>query len=289
MGVESDSVLRLPLRHLAVGTVSLPFGAFILCIYLSVRYDFDLATATHCGVPNYLPSISSAIGEFIPQRYIWRAAIALHSAPRFLLAAMYFNFNKRVMPNYRFYQNAVKVNTVLNVVENLALLGLSFVSSKENYDLHKVFFVVFMVCSECYMLLTFLLLRDQKFRLTSHLERQAFNIKGWRKGVANLMKRPCCGCAVSCNTAPDPRKWRNLMKANIVSFFVALYFFYRHNTYCEPGMYSVFAFLEYLVVLTNMAFHMAAYYDFHGHSLVVGTDISSPPTTTDPVRAGGLS
>ncbi|XP_076058158.1 acyltransferase PGAP2-like isoform X4 [Oratosquilla oratoria] len=259
MGVESDSVLRLPLRHLAVGTVSLPFGAFILCIYLSVRYDFDLATATHCGVPNYLPSISSAIGEFIPQRYIWRAAIALHSAPRFLLAAMYFNFNKRVMPNYRFYQNAVKVNTVLNVVENLALLGLSFVSSKENYDLHKVFFVVFMVCSECYMLLTFLLLRDQKFRLTSHLERQAFNIK------------------------------RNLMKANIVSFFVALYFFYRHNTYCEPGMYSVFAFLEYLVVLTNMAFHMAAYYDFHGHSLVVGTDISSPPTTTDPVRAGGLS
>ena len=50
MSKEEASAVKIPIRHLAVVTVSLPLGAFLLCIYLSVKYDFDLATATHCGV-----------------------------------------------------------------------------------------------------------------------------------------------------------------------------------------------------------------------------------------------
>ncbi|KAG7159563.1 post-GPI attachment to proteins factor 2-like isoform X2 [Homarus americanus] len=236
---ESDAVVRVSVARLAVVTVSLPLGAFFLCIYLSLRFNFDLSTATHCGVPNYLPSISSAIGEFVPQRYIWRAAIAVHCAPRFLVASMYYSFMNRILPNVAFYRNAVKVTTLLNVVENVALLSLSFVSSKENYDVHKVSFILFMVCSELYMVLTCLLLKDNARRFTTPLERLAFVKK------------------------------KQLMTANLASFVIALYFFYRHNKYCEPGMYSVFAFMEYIVVLTNMAFHMTAYYDFHNHDLVV--------------------
>ncbi|XP_068239250.1 post-GPI attachment to proteins factor 2-like isoform X2 [Palaemon carinicauda] len=202
---DSETVVRIPLRKLSIVTVMLPLSAFILCIYLSLRYNFTLSTSTHCGVPNYLPSISSAIGEFVPQRYIWRAAIAVHSAPRFLLAAMYNSFMKRILPNADNYQIMVRVTTTLNVIENIALLGLSFVSSKENYTIHKLFFIVFMVCSELYMVITCLLLKENKNRLISHLER-----------VAYLKKK-------------------QLMTANLTSFFVALYFFYRHNTYCEPG------------------------------------------------------
>ncbi|KAK4288980.1 hypothetical protein Pmani_038025 [Petrolisthes manimaculis] len=240
MGEADVSVVRIAVARLAVVTVSLPLGAFLLCIYLSLRYNFDLSTATHCGVPNYLPSISSSIGEFVPQRYIWRIAIAVHSAPRFLLASMYHSFMNRVLPVDPFYKKAVRFTTLLNVVEIIALLCLSFVSSKENYDMHKFSFIVFMLCSELYMLITYLLLKDNRPRLTSPLER----------------------CALT--------KKRQLMMANLTSFIVALYFFYRHNKYCEPGMYSVFAFLEYVVVLTNMGFHMTAYYDFHHHELVVG-------------------
>ncbi|KAG0720637.1 Post-GPI attachment to proteins factor 2 [Chionoecetes opilio] len=191
---------------MAVVTVCLPLGAFLTCIYLSLRHNFDLSTATHCGVPNYLPSISSAIGEFVPQRYIWRFAIAIHSAPRFLMASMYYyNFMNRVLPNIRFYKNAARVLCCLNVVENVGLISLFFVSSKENYDIHKVSFITFMVCSELYMVLTFLLLKDNKHRLTHSLERQAYYKK------------------------------KQLMIANLTSFIVALYFFYRHNKYCEPG------------------------------------------------------
>lgn len=202
-------------------------------------YITMILTTLALQVPNYLPSISSAIGEFVPQRYIWRFAIALHSAPRFLLASMYFSFMNRILPKIPFYKNAVRVTTSLNVAENMALVFLSFVSSRENYDVHKISFIVFMVCSELYMALTCLLLRDNKNRLTNSLERLAY------------------------------LKKKQLMAANITCFIVALYFFYRHNKYCEPGMYSVFAFMEYLVVLTNMGFHMTAYYDFHHHELVV--------------------
>ncbi|XP_069979415.1 post-GPI attachment to proteins factor 2 [Penaeus vannamei] len=103
------------------------------------------------------------------------------------------------------YWNAVKVTTTLNVIENIALLGLSFVSSKENYDIHKMYFIIFMVCSELYMVLTCLLLKDHKRRLTTPMEQLAY------------------------------KKKKQLMTANLTSFFIALYFFYRHNTYCEPG------------------------------------------------------
>lgn len=41
-----------------------------------------------------------------------------------------------------------------------------------------------------------------------------------------------------------------------VSMFLSLYFFVRHNTYCEPFVYSMFSVCEYVTVLTNIAFHM---------------------------------
>lgn len=50
---------------------------------------------------------------------------------------------------------------------------------------------------------------------------------------------------------------------NTFAWIFALFFYVRHNNYCETGVYSLFAASEYVFVLTNILFHFQAYYDFN--------------------------
>ena len=46
--------------------------------------SFQGSTQTHCEVDNFAPSISAAIGNYLPQKYVWQTCVALHISPRFL-------------------------------------------------------------------------------------------------------------------------------------------------------------------------------------------------------------
>ena len=50
------------------------------------------------------------------------------------------------------------------------------------------------------------------------------------------------------------RRWFVILSF-MVEFFM-LYFYYRHNSYCEPYIYSYFCVCEYAVIIFNMLYHV---------------------------------
>ncbi|KAI2798851.1 hypothetical protein RDWZM_006876 [Blomia tropicalis] len=205
----SEKQTIVSFQRLALVTVALPLFGFAFCVFWSLCFDFFESTSTHCGVSNYLPSVSASIGSFSPQKHVWRLTIALHSTPRYLVAFVYFK-----LIHYS------KLLFVLNVVEISALLGLSIVSSTDNFVIHANCFLLFISSTFCG---TMIHLLDErlwsKFKLKSYI-------------------------------------------INTLAWILALFFYIRHNQYCETGVYTMFAAAEYIFVLSNMIFHFQAYYDF---------------------------
>jgi len=70
---------------------------------------------------------------------------------------------------------------------------------------HERCFVTFMVTSELYMILTCYLLRSMRRSPPDNIEARSLRIK------------------------------YQLLAVNLMSFAMAVYFFIRHNSYCEPG------------------------------------------------------
>ncbi|XP_029674553.1 post-GPI attachment to proteins factor 2-like [Formica exsecta] len=228
---EDMSKIRVvvPFSKVAWLTVSLPFLAFVFCVAWSVLYNFEHSTSTHCQVYNFLPSVSAAIGHYRPQRDVWKTAIALQAIVRTLVFMMYYRYYKEHVYIWARYLSNVAL--VMYAIENTSLVTLSFWTSDENYTFHKMSFVMFLLTSFIHMFLAYYIMRS----------------------CLNIAK----------DFHDTSLKWkRRSMMLNVFSISIACYFFYRHNKYCEPLVYSMFALSEYGVVISNMGYHLTAALDF---------------------------
>ncbi|EZA57325.1 hypothetical protein DMN91_002755 [Ooceraea biroi] len=233
----SRSRVVVPFSKVAWCTVSLPFVAFIFCVAWSVLYNFEHSTSTHCQVYNFLPSVSAAIGHYRPQRDVWKTAIALQAIVRIIVFMIYYRYYREHV--YKWAQYLSNIALVMYAIENTSLVTLSFWSSDENYTFHKMSFITFLITSFIHMFLTYYIMRSCRT-----VTREWFD-------VASLTWK------------------RRLMLLNVISILVACYFFYRHNKYCEPLVYSMFALSEYGVVLSNMGYHLTAALDFATTRLMI--------------------
>ncbi|KAH0567406.1 post-GPI attachment to proteins factor 2-like isoform X1 [Cotesia glomerata] len=229
----------IPFKKLAWFTVALPFFGFIFCIVWSVTYNFEHATSTHCNVYNVLPSISAAIGHYEPQRDVWKTAIAIQAVIRALIFVMYYYYYQQT--TYRWAQGVVNIALFSYAVENISLVTLSFWTSNQNYAFHKLSFITFLLMSFVHMMVATYICKNCRStpRDASELKSSVLKVRA--------------------------------MLLNVISILSACYFFWRHNRYCEPFVYSMFAFSEYMVVMTNMLFHLTAAWDFAERRLLIST------------------
>ncbi|XP_013390572.1 post-GPI attachment to proteins factor 2 isoform X2 [Lingula anatina] len=241
---EDEVVFRISMQRLSCICCSLPLFGFLACVGTSLYLHFEGATATHCGVRNYLPSISAAIGGFTPEKYIWRICIGLHCAPRYMMPFMYYRYFQNSMDNVKqkfAFTLMLWTACLSHVIEISSLVGLTFISSSENRGLHENLFISFMVFSLLFMLIMCILMRwCNQDKPENHKDRRS-------------------------------QKYKTILfLVNILSFLASVYFFIRHNSKCEPGVYTIFAFLEYVIVVTNIAFHHACVVlDFGEHEVYV--------------------
>ncbi|ESO09633.1 hypothetical protein HELRODRAFT_92277 [Helobdella robusta] len=223
------------------GVYVLPITAFFSCILLSLYFNFEATTNTHCNVENYLPSVSAAIGTFPLQKFLWQYLIALHTPPRLFVAFLYRSYFKTfnsLSSGSVFLNLAVDVITVTDLIENLSLLLLTIVSSRENYYYHEKAFLTFLFTSQVHMLLKIFLIRKLK-NDPQYSDTKSLRIKTM------------------------------LWLINITAVILSAYFFVRHNNHCETGVYTLFALCEYTIVLTNIAYHGTGFLEFSNTAMTL--------------------
>lgn len=226
--LDSSKILfRIRFSIYCFAICTLPFLSFVFCVGYSLWSYFERATATHCNVRNYLPSISAAIGNYQPQRFVWQLAILLQVIPRLTVTYQYYGLYEVIVRKNR--RPIAYTACIFNVVENLALVGLSLWTSIDNYgktsarmklftkhllielsfhpEIHKTCFITFVATSECYMCMTY------------------FLNKNALKNLGQLPRMQQVSLTLK----------RNLFAINVTSFFCAGYCFMRHNSRCEPG------------------------------------------------------
>lgn len=237
-----EELLSVPFRWMVWWGCGLPAGAFLSCLFLALNLHFEAATRTHCGVPNFLPSISAIVGSYQPEMFIWRLCIALHCLPRFALAFVYRNFyltSPTGLKQGGGFRAAAGILAGAHVAEVGGLLVLSMCGSVENHTVHKGAFCVFIAASIVYQALSLRL----------------FDVSGRRAASTSGEKS-------------YQSKWLYAL-LNIAAILAALFFYAQHNAYCQEGVYSLFALAEYVVVASNIAFHATAGYDFQGRRFVL--------------------
>eukprot|EP00126_Sphaerothecum_destruens_P015087 Sdes_comp8999_c0_seq1m417 len=244
-------MFHVPASKLVAASFCIAISTFLLILFFSLLFDFEGVNGTVCQgfrVYNVFPSISAASGRQV-QRYIWRMGIAMILTLRLLDGFIYYDFFTSAMFSRRrrpAFLNLLAL--ILHSCEVFSLALLTYVSSSDNYTTHKIGFITFMTSATLHMYLHLYLYTVLKpVAITRNAKRSLFLKKLF-------------------------------VAVNQLSFLLAIYTYWHHVTYCQPFVYSLFGFLEWLTVFSNIGFHSVGYYDFSRFtiSLQLSREFSEP-------------
>lgn len=237
-------LLRIKVLNLAYLTLSLPLATLLFCFATSMLFQYTAVNTTVCKVYNFCPSVSAITG-ISPQRYVWRMGVALHTGPRLLLASLYPRYHARraaFVPTARrpLFLLLTRACYGLHLTEALSLVGVTYISNRENYAVHEKIFIIFMVSSLLYMVGTCVTVNMYDNKTETTMEKKSKQLK------------------------------TSLLALTLIASGGMLYFFYKHRIHCVELAFSWFSICEYVICFCNMAFHFTVVYDIPNEELLVG-------------------
>ena len=166
----------------------------------------------------------------------------------------------------------------VHFLELVSLLGLSIVSSLENFDIHKICFGTFVICSLIYFALTIRLwtgswrgvVFDHSFdglkdfnnlgkidiinvplncmTVSRKILLGLWNFYSFMKICKNIIPLIAFFSLLDKKSLETKRL---VLKTYFVCGLLCTFFYWQHNTYCYPNIYSFFCLFEYVIVLGN--------------------------------------
>ncbi|KAF9954576.1 hypothetical protein BGZ65_003934 [Modicella reniformis] len=215
---------RIPGASVPLAHTIVGASAFILAFMIGCyAHYYKIVKNGVAGYPDeWFPSVSATIGDWYPERNIHQIVIALTSGPRLLLSYLWYLLVVRNVPAHG-SKGFAKFLFINDVVRTVACSGWVYVTSSDDHDVHDIAMIVYLLCT------------------IPH--------------VVGTIK-----------TAPQNPKSQQYRKLFAFSFFGALipmvYFFLQHNIHRIPGAYTYYAFFEWSLVFSDIAFDAVCLIDF---------------------------
>eukprot|EP01125_Pyxidicula_operculata_P019293 TRINITY_DN6988_c0_g1_i2.p1 TRINITY_DN6988_c0_g1~~TRINITY_DN6988_c0_g1_i2.p1 ORF type:complete len:304 (-),score=18.25 TRINITY_DN6988_c0_g1_i2:77-988(-) len=258
---ETGNIASLIYSNYAYTGLLLPVVGIGSCILLSYMYHYRSATSTHCNVPNVVPTISAATGGAYPEIWVFRLSILLMSGQRFVDGYILYSSFSKFLPASQLNSFANYLFIWCHLMENFSLFGVSIVSSSEVYWIHELSFILWIF-----------------FQLAKSILHMFMFRRAYPNHLKMEFRTPWFSQVVS-------------FSVNVLCLFLAGIVFYYHNKTCLPYVYSVFAVLEYTIVLSNITFNysmMMIYINKHNNILVkfesVPIDSQNSPSSAPTLR-----
>eukprot|EP01116_Phalansterium_solitarium_P018303 TRINITY_DN4810_c0_g1_i1.p1 TRINITY_DN4810_c0_g1~~TRINITY_DN4810_c0_g1_i1.p1 ORF type:complete len:261 (-),score=99.49 TRINITY_DN4810_c0_g1_i1:287-1069(-) len=214
-------------------------GGMLLCLLIALNSHYDGVIRTHCKNWQFWPSVSSCIGDYWPEKSIWRVAIGLGSGPRLVTVFLNYNTLKEAFGS----EKALRTKAVylIDWARVLAAGGWTYISSSEDNDIHSLFFVIYVLGSFAYSILYTPLFYEARIKRAAVKDSAEYQ----RFVMSYRLKLACCLIQIGC-----------------VPFLA--YTHVLHNEYCTPGAYSFYAIFEWILSAANIFYDHTFYFDYQG-------------------------
>jgi len=223
-------------------TSSFPQFGLVHSLAIAAGYQWREVTSSICVrngqhvIPvNIVPSISATIGDYAICRQVWGYWIGLYIGFRLpAVIAFYVSYHPMLMGK----ETTLNIKVTLHIVEQLCLLGLTVVTSKENLLFHQIYFALFWAASVLSLIVTTWI--NQQVVATNRVPTAGIGLQRLR--AALFMRR-----------------W--LLFVHLASSVSAFYWYFAHETYCQDYQYTYFAISEWALVFSNVYFHMCEVFE----------------------------